>query len=322
MNKFINLIKTIFFFPLYVRKIHIINLGLQKRLDSLEKLKKIDEDNLTYLTTVMSSHLSKDCGINKDKRERDVTISLTSHSYKVDKVHLTIQSLMDQEFKADRIVLYLDEAEFNDSNLPNDLKLMVERGLTIDYHNDIGSYKKLIPALKQYPNDLLVTVDDDLIYPRSFLRKLYEAYLKEPQFIHCYRMHYIKFDASGKVEPYRKWDLESNVTEPGFLVFPTGVGGVLYPPNSLHNDVLKEDAFLHLSPGADDVWFKAMSLLNGVQCKKIDSDILDHQNSITIRGTQEIGLFHENLKNDKNDKKIENVFSAYNLWDKLKQKNG
>lgn len=319
MNRFINLVKTIFFFPIYVRKIHVINLDLQARIASLEKLKKEAEDNLTYINTVTCSYLSKDYGINRIKRDKEITISLTSHSFRVDKVHLTIQSLMDQELKADRIVLYLGESEFNESKIPNDLKIMVDRGLTIEYQKDIGPYTKLVPALRQYPNDLIVTVDDDLIYPRSFLRKLYEAYIKEPQFIHCYRMHYMRFDGNGKIDNYRNWDLESSVTEPGFLVFPTGVGGVLYPPNSLNDEVLNEEAFLNLAPGADDVWFKAMSLLNGVKCKKIDSDIMNHNNSITIRSTQEIGLYHQNLINDKNDKKIDNVFSTYNLWDKLKQ---
>lgn len=315
MDKFINLIKTIFFFPIYVRKIHALGLELQGKISSLEK--EIEE-NLEYSNAVMSSYLSKNCGINKIKRDNKITISLTSYSYRVDKVHLTIQSLMDQELKADRIVLYLDESKFDQSNIPSDLKILKDRGLTIAFCKDIGPYTKLVPALKHYPDDLIVTVDDDLIYPRSLLRKLYGAYVKEPQFIHCYRMHYMKFGANGKIEPYRKWDLESSIVEPGLLVFPTGFGGVLYPPKSLSTEVFNEDAFLKLAPGADDVWFKAMSLLNGVQCKKVDSKIMNYNNAITIRGTQEIGLYHQNLLDDKNDYKIENVFNAYNLWEKFK----
>lgn len=315
MEKFIDLIKTIFFFPIYIRKIHTLNLKTKKKVSSLEKEV---EKNLTYVNTVISSFLSKDCGINKIKRNHEITISLTSYSYRVDKVNLAIQSLMDQEFKADRIVLYLDESKFNQSNIPSDLKILENRGLTIDFCRDIGPYTKLIPALKQYPDNLIVTVDDDMIYPRSLLRELYEAYVKNPQFIHCHRMHNMKLDANGKIKPYRKWDLKSNVAEPGLLVFPTGVGGVLYPPGSLSDEVFNEKAFLSLSPGADDVWFKAMSLLNNIQCKKVDSKI--RYSPVMVRGTQEIGLYHENFLNDKNDYKIQNVFNAYNLWEKLNSK--
>jgi hypothetical protein len=225
---------------------------------------------------------------------------------------------MDQELKADRIALYLDELKFSPSNIPKDLEILVHRGLTINYCKDIGPYTKLVPALKQYSDEIIITTDDDLIYPRSFIRKLYESYIKDPGFIHCYRMHYIKLNSDGKAKPYKEWDIESGITDPCPLVFPTGVGGVLYPPNALNEEVFNEEAFLSLSPGADDVWFKAMSLLNGVECKKINSDIMNHENAITIRGTQEIGLHHQNLKNGKNDHKIEDVFNTYKLWDKLK----
>ena len=314
MEKILNLIKTIFFFPVYIRKIHIL---LLKREGKIEKIEKETDNNLTYINTVISSYLSKDSGINKFKREHEITISLTSYSHRVDKVHLTIQSLMDQEVKADRILLNLDKSKFNSSNIPTDLKLLEKRGLTINYCKDIGPYTKLLPALKQYPRNLIVTVDDDLIYPRGLLRMLYEAYIKNPEYIHCLRMHYMKFDVNGNVKQYRDWDIESNVTEPGLLVFPTGVGGVLYPPNSLNDEVFNEEAFLELSPLADDVWFKAMSLLNDVKCKKIDCDIMNHNRTITVRETQEIGLYHQNQVNNQNDYKIKNVFDAYNLWEKL-----
>jgi len=313
MGKFINLIKAVLFFPIYIGKMHVLGLKMKKKVLSLEN--EI-ENNLTYVNTVISSFLSKNCGINKVKRNHEITISLTSYSYRVDKVNLAIQSLMDQELKADRIVLHLDKSKFNQSNLPSDLMILESRGLTINFCKDIGPYTKLLPALKQYPENLIVTADDDLIYPRSFLRELYEAYLKNPQFIHCHRMHNMKFDANDKIKPYSEWDRKSNVAEPGLLVFPTGVGGILYPPGSLNDEVFNEEAFLTLSPGADDVWFKAMSLLNNVQCKKVDSKI--RHNPITVRGTQEIGLRHQNLHNDKNDYKIKSVFNAYNLWGKFK----
>ncbi|WP_191965285.1 glycosyltransferase family 2 protein [Marinobacter halotolerans] len=319
MKNVINFLKTLLFFPFYIRKIHVIGLELQGKINSLEEIKKQNEKNLIYINTLNSSYLSKDHGLNKLEREKNITISLTSHSYRVDRVHLTIQSLMDQELKADRISLYLDDSDFDASNLPKDLINLTDRGLKISYKKPIGPYNKLIPALKEYPNDLIVTVDDDLIYPRSFLRKLYESYIRDPNFIHCYRMHYMKFGDNGKLARYKNWDLESGIIEPGLLVFPTGVGGVLYPPNSLNDEVFNEEAFLALAPGADDIWFKAMSLLNRVQCKKVESDIMNHKNVITIRDTQEIALHHENLRNDKNDLKIENVFNAYNTWEVLKK---
>ena len=312
MKNFFDHIKIFFCFPIYIRKNYLLNLKMKRKISSLK-----DElgYNIAYTDTVISSFLSNDYGLNENKREHEITVSLTSHSYRVEKVHLTIQSLMDQDFKADIIVLYLNKEYFNESNIPQCLKMLENRGLIINFCKDVGPHTKLLPALKQYTNNLLVTVDDDIIYPRSLLRKLYEAYIKDPQFIHCHRMHYMKFDANGKVKPYRKWDHCSDITEAGFFVFPTGVGGVLYPPHSLDEEVFNEKAFLGLSPNADDVWFKAMSLLNGVQCKKVDSNIMN--SLVVVRGTQDIGLMHENVFNNANDVKIDKVFTAYNLWRKF-----
>ena len=41
------------------------------------------------------------------------------------------------------------------------------------------------------------------------------------------------------------------------------MGGVLYPPNSLHDMTLRKDLFLELTPMADDIWLNCMARLKG-----------------------------------------------------------
>lgn len=41
-----------------------------------------------------------------------------------------------------------------------------DKELTIDWYHDIKSYKKLIPTLQKYPDSIIVTADDDIIYRR------------------------------------------------------------------------------------------------------------------------------------------------------------
>jgi hypothetical protein len=45
--------------------------------------------------------------------------------------------------------------------------------------------------------------------------------------------------------------------------FPTGVGGILYPPKCFHKDIADKELFLKLAPNADDIWFWAMACLIG-----------------------------------------------------------
>ena len=69
-------------------------------------------------------------------------------------------------------------------DLPKNLIDLVDKGLTIENNEndgDIKSYRKLIPTLKKYPNNMIVTADDDLIYNKDWLEKLYKAHLKYPK---------------------------------------------------------------------------------------------------------------------------------------------
>lgn len=47
------------------------------------------------------------------------------------------------------------------------------------------------------------------------------------------------------------------------LNFLTGGAGTLFPPHSLPNEVLNKEKNMELCPYADDVWFKAIAILNG-----------------------------------------------------------
>ena len=60
----------------------------------------------------------------------------------------------------------------------------------------------------------------------------------------------------------------------------------------------------------DDIWLKAMSLLNGIPCKKTAA----YFNELTtIRGTQSEALYIQNVLNNKNDQQIKDIFDHYNL---------
>jgi hypothetical protein len=93
-------------------------------------------------------------------------------------------------------------------------------------------------------------------------------------------------------------------------LLPLGVGGVLYPPGILHSEVVNAGVFLNICPTADDIWFKAMSLLKGVACRKVASDFPGYP---TLRSTREDGLSRSNLINGVYDRQIREVFERYDL---------
>ena len=54
------------------------------------------------------------------------------------------------------------------------------------------------------------------------------------------------------------------------LIFPTGVGGILYAPGRLHPDVVDDATFRTLCPSADDAWLYWMGLRGGSQFRRIE----------------------------------------------------
>ncbi|MDR1592752.1 MAG: hypothetical protein LBS16_07755 [Prevotellaceae bacterium] len=247
--------------------------------------------------------------------ETNIIVSLTTYQKRIFDVCLVIESLMEQTLKPNKIVLWLSKDEFNDDNIPLVLKKQRERGLEIGYCQDVRSYTKLIPALQKYPNDLIITVDDDGIYPYDLVENLYNSYKLDKNCVHFCRGYRMQFNRKGCLRTYKKWPTNPPECERSFLAFPLGSGGVLYPPHCFHTDILREELFLQLSPTADDVWFKAMTLLNDVPCKKIAYDV----RLVGLFNNQDIALETQNVHNRKNDVQIKQVFDYYSLWDKLRK---
>ena len=244
-----------------------------------------------------------------------IIVSLTTYSKRLYEVYLSIESIMQQTVKPNHIILWLQE-DWQDIILPKFLQNQIERGLEIGFYKDIKSYKKLIPALRKHPDDIIVTIDDDIIFAPDMLENLLLSYRKYPQYIHTNRAHIIKLQEDGTPDIYQKWEQETSKVGTTNLLFPTGGAGTLYPPHSLSPEVFDENTFMSICPLADDIWIKAMSLLNGTPCYKIQS----HDPCFFFNPhNQEYALYHENINKGKNDEQLHSVFSKYNLIEKLRQ---
>lgn len=278
-------------------------------------LKQLQRD-LNYCFRDYAYHVAvltrRSSGITRQKREQELIVSLTTIPRRIGKVHLCIESLLRQNLKPDRLVLWICESQIGPDALPPMLKKLRKRGLEIRWHHELRSYMKIIPALKAFPGSLIVTADDDLFYPKNWLGQLYEAYRKEPQFIHCHRAHLMRYDFSGNILPYNDWLWEAGDDQgPSLDLFPTGVGGVLYAPGHLSPEVFNEREFLAHCPKADDVWLKAMSLLHRVPCRKVRPRCFP-MTAIRIRGDQP--LSEDNVANGGNDLQIAKIRELYGVF--------
>ncbi len=241
----------------------------------------------------------------------NLTVSLTTFGKRIKDVFLAIESIGMQTLKPSRVVLWLAEDEFNDDNIPYSLRKLQIRGLTIGYCKDTRSYKKIIPSLKAYPDDLILTLDDDMMYNFDLVETLYSNYVKAPGIIYCGAARRIGV-ANGRLTEYNEWVRQhSTLYEASKLNMAIGFGGVLYFPGCLHNDVLDEAKFMKLSPHADDVWLKTMSLINDVKVQCVNNKFSVASKQIAIEKAQKDSLSMINVSNRKNDEQLKNVFDVY-----------
>lgn len=277
-------------------------------LCSMFSINKIDNHWLIYLLGIQIRKRMnvptpllrvKSLGVDENSgRSPRIIASLTSFPERITLVAETIKSLLLQTVKPDMLILWLAEEQFpnKEKDLPPELLNLRQYGLTIDWCNDIRSYKKLIPALKKYPEDIIITFDDDIYYDKNVIELLYNSYQLEPTSIHtnrasrfCKNKDSMKFCKNSRLywTRYKKSSFKNSII---------GCGGVLYPPNSLYSDTTREDLFKDIVPTQDDLWFWAMAVLAGTKIKVVAS--YDMQIA-TIKEAQAYGLCKLNAKNSK-----------------------
>lgn len=238
-----------------------------------------------------------------------VIVSLTSFPKRIKEIHLCIKTLLNQAYKPDAVILWLANEQFpnGEADLPQKLLKLKKYGLTIQWCNDIRSYKKLIPALEKYPEAVIITTDDDVYYKKDWLAGLMQAHEQYPNKVCCYRGAKIAFE-NGEFFRYPVV-AGSCYCEATILHQQTGVGGVLYPPHCLAEDILREDIFMEIAPTNDDLWFWIMGVLNGTKVRMLNN------NSFQLFYVGETQLYSLTSINDHGEqlyyKQLNGIFERY-----------
>lgn len=253
--------------------------------------------------------------LNKKTPRCDAVVNLTSFPARINEVHYTLLSLLFQSLLPKRIVLWLSREEFplGTNELPDSLVCLEDYGVSIAWTQNLKSYNKLVPALLNGRDTINVTADDDIFYHRDWLKELYAEYVQHGDgFVYAHRAHRIQLNRLG-VAPYCNWDREIPQGAPTFLNVATGVGGVMYPPNSLAPQATDSNAFMEASPSNDDLWFWAMGVLNNSMTRvtKDRRKLVYINPERELRMSGEFTLAQENVIKGANDLQMQKILESY-----------
>jgi len=256
-----------------------------------------------------------------------IIISLTSIPSRFKELPIVLESLCHQSLKPDKVILWLSREQKNKKfgelyikTIPENILNFQKRGITIRFTKDIGPYKKIIPTLKLYPDAIIITVDDDLMYKPDLVKYLYEKHLQLPDYIICSRYRNMVKKSENELIPYDYWELncwlqncKSKIHETNSF-FNSGYG-TLFPPQSLPTATVDEEIFTELSPYADDIWLNAMRLLNSVKVSCIEKP--QYIYLYGYRTNKPPDNLYYGINKKQNDIQLEQVFNKYDLYKRI-----
>lgn len=238
---------------------------------------------------------------------KKIIVSLTSYPQRTNNPEIIrcLNSLINQTLQPDKIILYLSIEQYpnqlNDipkylMDLYNDKKIDIQfRG------DDIKSHKKWFYSFLEYSNDLVVTFDDDIIYPEDLIESLYNEWKDNKNCIIASRCHIITY-ANGKINEYKNFIQYKNLNHGYKLynenLFITTGGGTLYNVSlfnkeSIFNlDLIKKDFMT-----VDDVYLNKIIKDQNIPILCINKYHDYAIGDTVIQSLNNDGLWVNNLKN-------------------------
>ena len=110
----------------------------------------------------------------KIKTKEKIILTMTSWKKRIKYCHKTIEILLTNSLPPYKLILNLAKEEFPKKNLelPENLLNLLKYDnfeiFWVEENNNV--FKKLIPTINRFKEDLIITVDDDIIYPNNMIK--------------------------------------------------------------------------------------------------------------------------------------------------------
>ena len=207
-------------------------------------------------------------------------VSFTSYPGRIRAVRQVFDSLYAQTLQADEIILWLAEEEFpnKEADLPKVLQEdLSSNKFTLRWCDNLGSHKKYFYAMQEYPEDIIVTVDDDLYYHPDSLERLMRAHERYPNAVAALTTSLVTLDENLYPFPIGHWYFDfQQISEPSMLLMAGSGGGTLFPPHSIDSRIFDKQLIYDTCADdgkifADDLLLKAGVMLQNIPVLSVKS---------------------------------------------------
>ena len=197
-----------------------------------------------------------------------IIVSMTTIPSRKKRLMDNLPSLINQSYEYSKLVINVDDnLSDDDYQWYEDLKKLDARIEINKAESKWRSCNKLLPTLKKYPNDIIITLDDDVYYPRHTVAELIREYISHPDCIIAHEINPIRIlkDSDAYFVTYvNGYDVMLRQVEWGKYLSNCA----LFPPYTFDGtDLYDYDKMMECTNGThDELWFWVNSTLNNVQC--------------------------------------------------------
>lgn len=196
-------------------------------------------------------------------------VSLTTISSRLDKVLVTLGSVVRQSLTPHSVNLYVSQEPWlldeGISPAEDALKRIADLGVNVFFTRNLGPYRKQIPVIRQLwnaaaPDDTpVVTIDDDVLYPPDIVERLvmHEESLES---VVAHRGRKLIREEGGR---FSYGEFPAADPGAGLLNLATGRNGIAYRLSFFRRS-LDHLTAAYFAPTADDLWCKWITAFQGI----------------------------------------------------------
>jgi hypothetical protein len=242
--------------------------------------------------------------------------SITTYPARFEYFLKAVKSIDMQSVRSKTLVVNIAKEDMlaAEQDLVRRTKFAYSRKVIFQYVENLRPANKIIPTAKNFPNDIIVTFDDDILYPQDRVKSLMRYHELFPKNPIAYRTRQVEFKGKS-LTPYNSWKLSYHIKGSSPLNFPTSVSGSLYPPGIFPEEFFDTETYKKLCHTNDDIWTYFHMLKNKTAFVKAGNEIKPPD----IDGSQATALWRGNVSKGSNDKMMKALEKEYgNVYDLAK----
>lgn len=239
-----------------------------------------------------------------------IIASLTTYPKRFDRLLKTLPYILNQSLYFEQLCIVIDDdLSIEDVKKYEDLKKLDNRIQILKGEKKWKSANKLLTTYKEYSNDIIITCDDDMLYPSNAFKQMYDVWKNNQDCIVAQEINPAYIDLVT-VKYLNSFDVMLRQKEFGKYLTMC----CLFPPKALENtEAYDYEKFEFITHGNhDELWFWLQTTMKGIYVIGLDYTV-SYQIDGVAMPYDDSALTHINGNPKEIEGYIERFNQIYNL---------